>query len=92
MEDQVRVQCLPAVANDASRVLPARHDPTQKVAMRALGFDIKKPEVLKILREYEKNGQTGLIDFDDFNKVSTYLSPQHPRPVKSHCTVERKIN
>ncbi|KAJ3150023.1 Calcium-binding component of the spindle pole body (SPB) half-bridge [Geranomyces michiganensis] len=39
--------------------------------MRALGFDVKKPEVLKILREYEKNGQTGLIDFDDFNKVMT---------------------
>ncbi|KAJ3006399.1 Calcium-binding component of the spindle pole body (SPB) half-bridge [Thoreauomyces humboldtii] len=42
-----------------------------KVAMRALGFDVKKPEVLKLLREYEKNGQTGLIDFDDFNKVMT---------------------
>ncbi|KAI8928691.1 hypothetical protein BC831DRAFT_447000 [Entophlyctis helioformis] len=41
-----------------------------KVAMRALGFDVKKPEVLKILRDYDKDGQ-GLIDFDDFNKVMT---------------------
>ena len=38
--------------------------------MRALGFDAKKPEVLKILRDYEKNGQ-GLIEFDDFNRVMT---------------------
>ncbi|KAJ3112512.1 Calcium-binding component of the spindle pole body (SPB) half-bridge [Phlyctochytrium bullatum] len=41
-----------------------------KVAMRALGFDVKKAEVLKILREYDKNGQ-GLIEFEDFNKVMT---------------------
>ncbi|KAI9104525.1 hypothetical protein DFS34DRAFT_198748 [Phlyctochytrium arcticum] len=42
-----------------------------KVAMRALGFDLKKPEVLKILRDYEKDQQPGLIEFDDFNKVMT---------------------
>ncbi|KAJ3092899.1 Calcium-binding component of the spindle pole body (SPB) half-bridge [Quaeritorhiza haematococci] len=41
-----------------------------KVAMRALGFDVKKAEVLKILREYDKDGR-GLIEFDDFNKVMT---------------------
>ncbi|KAI8807897.1 hypothetical protein BJ742DRAFT_811155 [Cladochytrium replicatum] len=41
-----------------------------KVAMRALGFDMKKAEVLKIIREYDKSGQ-GLIEFDDFNKVMT---------------------
>ncbi|KAI9144948.1 hypothetical protein BKA69DRAFT_1025103 [Paraphysoderma sedebokerense] len=41
-----------------------------KVAMRALGFDVKKAEVLKIIRDYDKNGQ-GLIEFDDFNKVMT---------------------
>lgn len=39
--------------------------------MRALGFDVKKAEVLKIIRDYDKNGQ-GLIEFDDFNKVSAY--------------------
>ncbi|KAI8848750.1 hypothetical protein BC829DRAFT_375033 [Chytridium lagenaria] len=41
-----------------------------KVAMRALGFEVKKAEVLKILRDFDKNGQ-GLIEFDDFNKVMT---------------------
>ncbi|TPX43315.1 hypothetical protein SeMB42_g04776 [Synchytrium endobioticum] len=41
-----------------------------KVAMRALGFDVKKAEVLKILREFDKGGH-GLIEFDDFNKVMT---------------------
>ncbi|KAJ3211395.1 Calcium-binding component of the spindle pole body (SPB) half-bridge [Entophlyctis luteolus] len=41
-----------------------------KVAMRALGFDIKKADVLKILREFDKDGQ-GLIEFADFNKVMT---------------------
>lgn len=37
--------------------------------MRALGFDVKKAEVLKILKEFDKNGN-GLIEFDDFNRVS----------------------
>ncbi|KAJ3220569.1 Calcium-binding component of the spindle pole body (SPB) half-bridge [Clydaea vesicula] len=41
-----------------------------KVAMRALGFDVKKQEVLKILRDFDNEDQ-GLIDFDDFNKVMT---------------------
>ncbi|KAJ3084124.1 EF-hand [Rhizoclosmatium globosum] len=41
-----------------------------KVAMRALGFDVKKAEVLKILREFDKDGQ-GLIEFADFSKVMT---------------------
>ena len=40
-----------------------------KVAMRALGFDVKKPEVLKILRDHDKDGQN-LIYFEDFNKLS----------------------
>eukprot|EP00842_Homolaphlyctis_polyrhiza_P004611 jgi/Hompol1/5150/HPOL_001896-RA len=41
-----------------------------KVAMRALGFDVKKAEVLKILRDYDKEGH-GLIEFEDFSKVMT---------------------
>jgi hypothetical protein len=40
-----------------------------KVAMRALGFDMKKAEVLKILRDHDKSGH-GLMDFDDFAKIS----------------------
>ncbi|KAG2358727.1 hypothetical protein BDR07DRAFT_1473029 [Suillus spraguei] len=39
-----------------------------KVAMRALGFDMKKAEVLKILRDHDKSGH-GLIDFEDFAKI-----------------------
>ncbi|KAI8613918.1 hypothetical protein BC830DRAFT_1066068 [Chytriomyces sp. MP71] len=41
-----------------------------KVAMRALGFDVKKAEVLKILREFDKEGH-GLIEYADFAKVMT---------------------
>lgn len=40
-----------------------------KVAMRALGFDLKKAEVLKILRDHDKTGH-GLMDYDDFSKIS----------------------
>ena len=41
-----------------------------KVAMRALGFDLKKPEVLKILRDHDKSGGGLLLEFDDFAKIS----------------------
>ncbi|CAJ0639863.1 2886_t:CDS:2 [Entrophospora sp. SA101] len=40
-----------------------------KVTMRALGFDEKKPEILKIIRQHDKTGE-GLISYDDFYKVS----------------------
>ncbi|RUP47832.1 hypothetical protein BC936DRAFT_145285 [Jimgerdemannia flammicorona] len=43
-----------------------------KVAMRALGFDAKKPEVLKLLRDNDKDG-TGLMDFEDFSRISEFL-------------------
>jgi len=41
-----------------------------KVAMRALGFDLKKPEVLKILRDHDKSGHQ-LLEFDDFARIMT---------------------
>jgi len=41
-----------------------------KVAMRALGFDVKKADVLKILRDYDRDS-TGKIHFDDFKEVTT---------------------
>lgn len=44
-----------------------------KVAMRALGFDMKKAEVLKILRDHDKTGH-GLMDFEDFAKISWVVS------------------
>lgn len=40
-----------------------------KVAMRALGFELKKAEVLKILRDHDKSGHN-LMEFDDFAKIS----------------------
>ena len=43
-----------------------------KVAMRALGFDLKKAEVLKILRDHDKSGH-GLLEFEDFVKISAFL-------------------
>jgi centrin-3 len=40
--------------------------------MRALGFDAKKPQVLKILRDHDQSNQ-GLIDFESFKQVSRFL-------------------
>ncbi|KAL9643977.1 hypothetical protein ABK040_005445 [Willaertia magna] len=48
-----------------------------KVAMRALGFDVKKEEVLRLMREYmderfmEDNRQTLLINYDSFLQIMT---------------------
>ena len=41
--------------------------------MRALGFDVHKAEVLKVLKEYDSEG-TAKITFDDFNEVSKSIS------------------
>ncbi|KAJ3304079.1 Calcium-binding component of the spindle pole body (SPB) half-bridge, partial [Gonapodya sp. JEL0774] len=41
-----------------------------KVAMRALGFEVKKAEVLKILREVDREGQN-LIAYTDFVRIMT---------------------
>ncbi|XP_067943703.1 centrin-3-like [Watersipora subatra] len=41
-----------------------------KVSLKALGFERKKAEVLKILRDYDKDN-SGKIGFDDFNEVVT---------------------
>ncbi|SOV07150.1 probable CDC31 - spindle pole body component, centrin [Ustilago sp. UG-2017a] len=39
-----------------------------KVAMRALGFDLKKAEVLKLLRDHDKTN-SGLLEWEDFNQI-----------------------
>ncbi|KAJ1033667.1 hypothetical protein NDA13_001652 [Ustilago tritici] len=39
-----------------------------KVAMRALGFDLKKAEVLKLLRDHDKTN-SGLLEWEDFNHI-----------------------
>lgn len=41
-----------------------------KVAMRALGFDVKKSDVLKILKDYDREA-SGKISFEDFQEVMT---------------------
>ncbi|KAK2179613.1 hypothetical protein NP493_480g03026 [Ridgeia piscesae] len=41
-----------------------------KVAMRALGFDVHKADVLKVLKDYDKEG-TAKITFSDFSEVMT---------------------
>jgi centrin-3 len=41
-----------------------------KVAMRALGFDVKKDAVLKLLEEYDRDG-SGSIEFNDFLEIMT---------------------
>ena len=43
--------------------------------MRALGFEVKKADVLKVLRDYDREG-TGTISFEDYNDVSklTFVS------------------
>lgn len=39
--------------------------------MRALGFDLKKAEVLKIMRDVDKHG-TQRMAFDDFVRISAF--------------------
>lgn len=40
-----------------------------KVAMRALGFELKKAEVLKLIRDHDRQGDD-LMEYDDFVKIS----------------------
>lgn len=40
--------------------------------MRALGFDMKKADVLKMLKDNDKDGRN-LMDFDDFQRISNCL-------------------
>jgi centrin-3 len=43
-----------------------------KVALRALGFDMKKAEVVKMMRDNDRQGD-GLMDWDAFQKISELL-------------------
>ena len=40
-----------------------------KVAIRALGFEIKKTQVQKIIKDYDRNDQ-GKITYQDFYEIS----------------------
>ena len=55
-----------------------------KVAMRALGFDLKKAEVLKLLRDHDKSNH-GLMDFEDFAKISALPAYMAERLVDSNA-------
>lgn len=59
-----------------------------KVAMRALGFDLKKAEVLKLLRDHDKDN-LGLMDFQDFAKISE--STRYFTSTLSHFSQNRVI-
>jgi centrin-3 len=59
----------PSVPFSLTNLSQTNIDHELKVAMRALGFELKKPEILKILRDHDKQGQ-GLIEFNEFDKVS----------------------
>lgn len=43
--------------------------------MRALGFEVKKVDVLKILKDYDREGN-GKITFEDFNEVGRFASAE----------------
>ena len=47
--------------------------------MRALGFEVKKVDVLKILKDYDREGN-GKITFEDFNEVGEIFL--HSRQLK----------
>lgn len=53
--------------------------------MRALGFDESKSEVLKVIRQYDKNDD-GTIVFDDFFKVSEYSNIVEFHVIQTHKT------
>lgn len=41
--------------------------------MRVLGFDVKKVDVLKIFKDYDRE-VIGKIIFEDFNEVGVYFN------------------
>jgi centrin-3 len=48
-----------------------------KVSMRALGFDVKKAEVLDLFKEYDRN-ETGTIKWDDYLEIRKSLILSFP--------------
>ena len=55
-----------------------------KVALRALGFEVKKQEVLSLLRDYDKDGHN-LMDYESFYKVGTFFFFPCWRDTRSLC-------
>jgi Ca2+-binding EF-hand superfamily protein len=50
-----------------------------KVAMRALGFDLKKAEVPKTLQDHDKMCH-GPLEYDNFVKISCIVAPSSSPP------------
>nr|WAW84821.1 centrin 3 [Halisarca dujardinii] len=50
-----------------------------KVAMRALGFEVKKAEVLKVLREYDRDGSGKMIKADFVALMTEWMLDRDPR-------------
>lgn len=50
--------------------------------MRALGFEVKKVDVLKILKDYDREGK-GKITFEDFSEVG--------KLIKKNCVKKTKL-
>ena len=44
-----------------------------KVTMRALGFEVKKSEVISLIKEFDRDN-TGRIEFPDFYEISNNAS------------------
>jgi hypothetical protein len=58
---------------------------SSQVAMRALGFPVKKEEVKKIVSEYDKAG-TGRVGAEDFMEISEYNHSRFPGLGEDHGT------
>ncbi|RHZ19134.1 hypothetical protein DYB37_006866 [Aphanomyces astaci] len=66
---------------------------TCQVMMRALGFDVKKQEVVKMVEEVDVH-RSGRVHLDDFMEISTLLSMEKAWEPHSHSAcfaVRRKI-
>ncbi|KAF0776177.1 hypothetical protein AaE_000122 [Aphanomyces astaci] len=66
---------------------------TYQVMMRALGFDVKKQEVVKMVEEVDVH-RSGRVHLDDFMEISTLLSMEKAWEPHSHSAcfaVRRKI-
>ena len=61
-----RAKCKAMLLDVISAILTAFQS---QVAMKALGFDVKKAEVLKLLKEYDRD-DSGNMYWDDFFDIS----------------------
>lgn len=76
---ELKVRCRGTITNtlraqtDFSPTFPSRFPIAAQVAMRALGFPVKKEEVKKIVADYDKSGASR-VSYDDFVELSAYSS------------------